>query len=242
MSESAINVTKKPELAQKITTLKRKVAVDSEISSLCNQISKLNDTISQLHSANEKIRSELAVVKNVNTKLEERFISLEKNQAKYKQYSRHNNTELSGIPNDIPEDNLEKILIDICHDSSLEIYPKDIEGCHRLPASKYSRDLNKSVIIKFINKKHPEALLRNKKSICSKDSPHLNVDGKGSLFLFVFVLTTSISGISVKTYKEVFCLGGTMAVKVTEGSSARKIFHECNILDLDTDNVQKRLN
>ena len=101
--------------------MKRKVVVDSDISSLCNQISKLNDTISQLHSANEKIRSELAVVKNVNTKLVERIISLERNQAKYKQYSRHNNIELSGIPNDIPEDNLEKIVTGICHDSSLEI-------------------------------------------------------------------------------------------------------------------------
>ena len=33
-----------------------------------------------------------------------------------------------------------------------------------------------------------------------------------------------------------------MAVKVTEGSSARKIFHERDILDLDTDDVRKRLN
>ena len=91
--------------------------MDSDISNLCNQISKLNDTISQQYSTNEKIRSELAVVKNVNTKLEERIINLEKNQAKSEQYSRHNSTELSGIPNDIPEDNLEKVLIDICDDS-----------------------------------------------------------------------------------------------------------------------------
>ena len=34
--------------------------------------------------------------------------------------------ELSGIPNDIPENNLEKIVADVCHDSSLEIAPKGI--------------------------------------------------------------------------------------------------------------------
>ena len=135
---------KKPELVQKIITLKGKVIVDSDISNLCNQISKLNDTISQLHSTNEKITSDLLVVKNVNAKLEERIISLEKCQAKSEQYSRHNNIELSGIPNVIPEDNLEKVVIDIC---------------------------------------------------------------------------------------------GTTAVKVTERSSARKIFHECDLLDLDTDDV-----
>ena len=103
--ESAINAIKKPELVQKIIALKEKVIVDSDISNLCSQILKLNDTISSLYSANEKIRCELAVVKIVNTKLEERIISLEKNLAKSEQYTRHNNIELSGIPSDISEDN-----------------------------------------------------------------------------------------------------------------------------------------
>ena len=100
--ESAIKAIKKPELVQKIIALKGKVIMDADISNLCSQILKLNNAISQLHSTNEKIRSELAVVKNVNTKLEEQIISLEKNQAKSEQYSRRNNIELSGIPNDIP--------------------------------------------------------------------------------------------------------------------------------------------
>ena len=136
LSESAINAIKKPTLVQKIIALKEKIIVGSEISNLCNQISKLNYAISQLISTKEKIKSELVVVKNVNRKLEERITSLEKNQTKSKQYSRRNNIELSGIPNDIPESNLQKVVVDICHDSSLEIEPKDIEGCHRLPVSR----------------------------------------------------------------------------------------------------------
>ena len=60
--------------------------MDADKSNRCSQISELNDTISQLQSPNEKIRSELAVVKNVNTKLEERIIRLEKTQAKSEQY------------------------------------------------------------------------------------------------------------------------------------------------------------
>ena len=131
-----------------------------------------------LYSTNEKIRSELAVVKNVNTRLEEWAISLEKNQAKSEQYSRRNNTDLSGIPNDLPENNLEKVVINICHDSGLETEPKDIEGCNHLPVSRYSRDSNKGVIGKFVNRKHHEALLRNKKTINSKDFSQLNVHGK----------------------------------------------------------------
>ena len=89
LSESAINAIKKPELVQKIIALKGKVIVDSDISNLCNQILKLsvNDTMSQLHSTNKKITSDLLFVKNVNAKLEERIISHEKGQAKFEQYS-----------------------------------------------------------------------------------------------------------------------------------------------------------
>ena len=117
---------KKPELIQKIIALKGKVIKDSDISNLCNQISKLNNTISQLNSTNKKITSDLLFVKNVNAKLEERIISLEKSQAKSEQYSRHSNIELCGILNDIPEDNLGKVVIDICHDSEVEIEPKTL--------------------------------------------------------------------------------------------------------------------
>ena len=177
LAELAINSVKEPELVPKVIALKEKVIMDTDISNLCNQISKLNDIITQLHSTNEKIRSELAVVKNVNEKLEVRIINLEKNQAKSEQYSRRNNIELSGIPNDIPEDNLDKVLIDICHDSGLEIEPKDIEGCHRLPVSRYIRDSNKRLIVKFVTRKH-ETILQNKKSISSKDFSHLDANGK----------------------------------------------------------------
>ena len=173
LSKSAINAIKKPELVQKIIALKGKVIMDSDISNLCNQISRLNDTISQLHSTNKKITSDLLVVKNVNAKLEEQINSLEKSQAKSEQYNRRNNIELSGIPNNIPEDNLEKAVIDICHDSDVEIEPKDIEGCHRLPVFRYSRDSNKRVTVKFVNRKHPETMLRNKRSFSNKDFSHL---------------------------------------------------------------------
>lgn len=92
-------------------------------------------------------------MKNVNTKLEERTISLEENQAKSEQYNHCNSNELSGIPNNIPEDNVKKVMIDTCHDSGLEIEPKDIKDCYRLPVSRYSRDSSKRVTIKFVNQK-----------------------------------------------------------------------------------------
>ena len=128
--------------------------------------------------------------------------ALNKSQPKSKQYSQHNNIELSGTPNDITEDNLEKVVIDICHDSDVEIEPKDIEGCHRLPVSRYSRDSNKRVIVKFINRKHPEAMLRNKRSISNKDFSHLNVHGKVFVSVSLCPYYRYIWGKSAKTCKE----------------------------------------
>ena len=124
--------------------------------------------------------------------------ALKKKEAKSEQYNLCNNTELYSILNDIPDDNLEKVVTDICHDSGLEIEPKDIEGCHCLPVSRYRRDSTKRVIVKFVNRKHPEALLWNKKSI--KAFSHLNVHGK--VFVCFSLSLLPVYGVSAKTCKE----------------------------------------
>ena len=64
------------------------------------------------------------------------------------------------------------------------------------------RDSNKRVIVKFVNRKHPETMLRNKRSISNKDFFHLNVHG------MVFVSVSLC-----------FCFW------VTERCNAKKIFH-----------------
>ena len=71
-----------------------------------------------------------------------------------------------------------KVVIDIYHDSCLEIELKDSKGCRCLPISRNSRDSNKRIITNLDNRKHPEALLQNKTTISSKDFSHLNVHGK----------------------------------------------------------------
>ena len=57
---------------------------------------------------NGKISSQLMVVSNLNTLLVTRVIELEKQQAKMEQYSRRNNVEISGISNEVSDENLEK--------------------------------------------------------------------------------------------------------------------------------------
>ena len=47
--------------------------------------------------------------------------------------------EISGIPNTIPDNDLENTVTSICRDPGVEIDPKYIEGRPRIPLSGYSR-------------------------------------------------------------------------------------------------------
>ena len=134
LSDNAINALKKADLVQQIINLRGKVIADSDLRSLCDQISSLSETITKLATANQQINSELAIVKVVNSKLEKRVIDLEKKQAKSEQYSRRNNVEFSDIPNDIPDNQFEDKIIEICRESGVEVDENDIEGCHHFPA------------------------------------------------------------------------------------------------------------
>ena len=117
--------------------------------------------------------------KNVNSRLEERIINLEKNQAKKgEQYSRRNNVELSGISNSICNEDLENTVINICKESGIDMDARDIEGCHRFPLSRNSRGHDRRVIVKFVNRKYAEALLKDEKQISSKNFGHLHVTNK----------------------------------------------------------------
>ena len=62
----------------------------------------------------EKLSNQLMVVSNINTLLTTRVTELEKQRAKIDQYSRRNNVEISGISNEVSDENLEEKVIDIC--------------------------------------------------------------------------------------------------------------------------------
>ena len=58
--------------------------------------------------------NELTLVKKVNNILENRIVNLEKQLSKNEQYDRRNNVEISGISNQIPDQDLEENVVNIC--------------------------------------------------------------------------------------------------------------------------------
>ena len=71
------------------------------------------------------------VVKNVNNILENRIVNLEKQLSKTEQYGRQNNVEISGVSNEIPDQDFKENIIKICKESDINLPNMDIEGCNR---------------------------------------------------------------------------------------------------------------
>ena len=92
---------------------------------------------------------------------QDEFVRLEKNINFTNQYGRRENLIIDGIPDHVPEDDLEDICLDIIHNIGfLPVGNYDVVGCHRL--KKRARDSTTPIIIRFINRKVPEYCKRNK--------------------------------------------------------------------------------
>ena len=74
----------------------------------------------------------MAITQNVNNRLEDKIINLEKNPVKREQYSQRNNAELSDILSSIPDEDLENMVIQICKELRVDVEARDIARCHRL--------------------------------------------------------------------------------------------------------------
>ena len=176
--------------------------------------------------SNEKLSSQFIVVKKVNTLLEKCVVELEKSQAKAEQYSRRNNAEISGIPHEILDNNLEDMVIDICKDAGIEIGHMDIEGCHRLPLSRNNAGGTKRFIVKFVNRKHSEDVLRLRKIISSRSKFFIS----NSLCPYYRYLWGKGKELQRRgIFSQVFCLGAVVTIKVSENGPLVKIYHENNL-------------
>ena len=85
-------------------------------------------------------------------KLENRADRLETNND-LAQYGRHNNVIFSGIPENVPDNNLESIVILVLSDIDVQVEPKDIEACHRIGKS---TSKTQKTIVGFVSVKNYE--------------------------------------------------------------------------------------
>ena len=110
-----------------------------------------NIIIKNLQEVNERLRKRVSF-------LDKKVISLESRHNMLEQYGRRNNLEIRGIPDSLPQRDLENKVVDILNAISVNVSNDDFEDCHRIGKS---RNNSKKTIGRFTNRKVVKDALYN---------------------------------------------------------------------------------
>ena len=108
--------------------------------------------------------------------LEKRVIALERSQFLYEQYGRRESVEITGIPSNIEQKDLENEVIKVFNEAKVQVHgrplePMDITACHRIGKKNVT-------IVRFVNRKFAYAGLT-----CGKNLKGTNVYGGTPIYI-----------------------------------------------------------
>ena len=89
------------------------------------------------------------------------------------QYGRRNNIEITGIPESVEDEKLEKTVVEVLNKIDLNVSNNDIKSCHRLGKQK---NKPRKTIIRFVNRKIAKKALLNRKGLKHADTSSLGLD------------------------------------------------------------------
>ena len=140
---------------------KVKENIISTISCLKEEIIKLKDIVmKRLQEENKKLQEKCS-------KLENDVISNESSVNALEQYDRRNNIVVSGIAAHVSERDLEETVISVLSDIEINVFPNDVEACHRI--GKPDSNKSKKTIVHFLNRKHCKKALLNRSKLQNLD-------------------------------------------------------------------------
>ena len=126
-------------------------------------LSNINAELTSLRDRFTKMESQLLVTRRVNDNLVKQNRILERKCAANEQYSRRECLEISGIPESIPNNNLEETVLKIISETGVSVNSRDVEACYRLN----QKAKPKKVIIKLSKRKDGARVMKNKKKLKS---------------------------------------------------------------------------
>ena len=128
---------------------------------LCGYIQKLREKVDELQSYQ-------LIAKRVQL--------LEKSHLNAMQYNRRESIEISGLPESF-DDKLEETCIEVLNDIGCGMIKKsEIHACHRLRNKK-------KTIIRFVNRKHADLALHNKKKLSKIDRKKYRLPADSSIYI-----------------------------------------------------------
>ena len=128
-----------------------------------NMLSNINAKLTSLRDRFTKMESQLLFTRRMNDSLVKQNRILERKCAANELYSRRECLEILGIPDSIPNNNLEETVLKIFNETGVTVNSRDVEACHRL-----NQKANpKKVIIKLSKRKDVARVMNNKKKLKS---------------------------------------------------------------------------
>ena len=113
----------------------------------------------ELRNDFKKLEADLTISRSVNTKLIDRITSLERQCWSNSQHARRECLEITGLPHNINNENLEEKALMILEKLEVTVDSSNVEDYHWLPDNR-----NKSFIIKLSKRKDANKIRRVNKS------------------------------------------------------------------------------
>ena len=168
LSEATLKKLSKDEVINLLLDYQNKF--ETTLTRLNTDLSGLRQDLSDLKQNYIKLESELSVARQVNNKLKEHIVSLERQCWSNSQYSRRECLEITGIPDKTDQKDLENTALNIFRKLDVEIDSSNIEDCHWLPNKGPKR-----AIIKFSKRKDANRIRHCKKNLKGMDLTSLGI-------------------------------------------------------------------
>ena len=159
----------KSDVLSKMDSIKEDIIIQfrNENLALKEQITKLANDLEEKDVALYDLKCQLNEVK-IDYVPKCQFVEVERDTAESQQYLRRNNVEISNLPESISQQELEEKVIEIGKATDVNFDSNDIQACHRL-LKKPNQTGPRKVIVRFVNRKFSEALLRSNKQFRNDD-------------------------------------------------------------------------
>ena len=174
MSIIHYNTRSKKQLSFEDTMEKMESNILEQISSLKVDVRSMKDECWNMKDVIiKRLQEENALLRSRCSKLEDNVVSLESSVNQVEQYGRRNNIVISGIPDDVADDELEDTVTSIMEDVYVIVQNSDIEACHRIGKSEQKAS-SKKTIVRVINRKYCKKALVNRKNLININSEMKN--------------------------------------------------------------------
>ena len=134
-------------------------------------LTNINKDIGELKYKFEKLGSELVVSKSANSNLCKKITTLERQCWAINQYSRRGCLEISVIPENIENKDLENLTLQIFEKTGISVDPENVEDCHWVKTQR-----SKKVIIKLSRRKDANKIRSEKKKLKGKNLTSLGIN------------------------------------------------------------------